>query len=276
MPWWFRTFFRGCADPARRTWLHFDGINFQADVWLNGHLVASRRRVAGTFRTFRFDVTDGVRPGRNVVAVEVLPVSFKNDLTLTWIDWNPKPPDRGMGIWREAYLTTSGRVTLDSPNVQSGARASGMGQARLTVSADAENSGSRPVDVVVRGSIGAIRFVQTVRLGPGERRLIEFDARRLSSARRPASAVWWPAGMGAQPMNRLRLQAIVDGHVSDDAGTAFGIRTVGTDFLSNGARRWLINGKPILIRGGGWAPDIFLREQPGACGHSCATSSTLG
>ncbi len=71
VPWWYRTEFELGDVPGARTQLHFDGINYRADVYVNGTLVAGSDRVAGTFRTYSFDVTDLVHPGTNALAVLV-------------------------------------------------------------------------------------------------------------------------------------------------------------------------------------------------------------
>lgn len=224
--------------------------------------MAGRNLVAGTFRTFRFDVTRYLRPGRNVLAVEVLPVSFLRDLTLTWIDWNPKPPDRGMGLWQDVYLTTSGPVTIDSPQVLTTLSLPGLERAGIEVRASVSNAGAAAVKTLLEGTIGSLRFARTVSLGPGQTRVVTFDPATDPQLEVSHPRVWWPAGMGGQPLYRLTLRAVVAGTESDRAETSFGIRSVQTDFLQNGARRWLVNGRPILIRGAGWAPDIFLREEP--------------
>jgi exo-1,4-beta-D-glucosaminidase len=71
--WWYRTEFKTPA-PSRsrdRFFLHFDGINYRANIWLNGHQIANSKAVAGTYRTYDFDVTSEVVAGKpNVLAVE--------------------------------------------------------------------------------------------------------------------------------------------------------------------------------------------------------------
>jgi exo-1,4-beta-D-glucosaminidase len=71
--WWYRTTF---TAPAGRTVysLIFKGINYRADIWLNGHKVASRQQAVGMYRSFEFNVTEFIAPGsRNVLAVKITP-----------------------------------------------------------------------------------------------------------------------------------------------------------------------------------------------------------
>ena len=262
VPWWYRTEFTLPAGGSESfTRLHLDGINYRAEVWLNGHLIADRTHVVGTFRAFEFDVTDVVRPGRNALAVQVFPVDPWRDLTITWVDWNPMPPDHGMGIWQPVYLTLSGPVSLRDPQVVSELALPGLETADLTVTATVRNDADHAVTAEVEGSIGDIRFSTSVDLGPGESKLVWFDPQRFTQLRLDHPRVWWPYQMGSQPMYSLALTVRVDGAESDRTSTGFGIRDVGSE-LRGGHRVFLANGKPILIRGGGWASDMLLRPQP--------------
>src|ERR1700719_3546051 len=111
--WWFRTEFTAPADAAGKIeWLHFNGINYRANIWLNGRQIADAKDVAGTYRTFEFNVTKFLKRGeRNALAVEVF-APGKDDLGITWVDWNPTPPDKDMGIWKEVFLTQSAAVSV--------------------------------------------------------------------------------------------------------------------------------------------------------------------
>ncbi len=104
--WWYRKQFATPATYAGKTvWLDFRGINYRANIWLNGKQIANSDNIAGAWRTYEFNVTDAVKPGReNILAVQVF-APTENDLAITFVDWNPAPPDKNMGLWREVYLT---------------------------------------------------------------------------------------------------------------------------------------------------------------------------
>ncbi len=71
--WWYRTEFAAPAAAARdeRLWLHFGGINYRGEVWVNGHKIADGATIAGAYRTYDLDVTQLVTLGkRNVLAIE--------------------------------------------------------------------------------------------------------------------------------------------------------------------------------------------------------------
>src|SRR5579872_5646687 len=117
--WWFRTEF-SISKPAKSEnfALHLDGINYRGDIWMNGKKIAGKEDVAGTFRIFEFDVTAALHEGRNALAVEVT-APTERDLAITWVDWNPTPPDKDMGLWKDVYITTSNTVTLRHPFIRS-------------------------------------------------------------------------------------------------------------------------------------------------------------
>ena len=102
---------RGARRPHLRDgrlWLHFGGINYRGEVWINGKRIADTTTVAGAYRVYDFDVTDALKPGgRNVLAVETFAPTEK-DLGINWVDWNPCPPDKDMGLWGEVDLVYDG------------------------------------------------------------------------------------------------------------------------------------------------------------------------
>ncbi|HFB97714.1 MAG TPA: glycosyl hydrolase family 2, partial [Bryobacterales bacterium] len=88
--WWYRKEFRLPGEFRDKTvWLHFNGINYRANIWLNGRRIAGTDEVAGAYRIYEFDISEAVRrDGANVLAVEVFPPRV-DDLAITFVDWNP-------------------------------------------------------------------------------------------------------------------------------------------------------------------------------------------
>ena len=116
--WWYRKqFVIPAADKGRTLWLRFGGINYRANVWINGKRIADSTQVAGAYRTYEFDITANALPGKtNVVAIETF-APTETDLGINWVDWNPCPPDKDMGLWGAVDLVTSGPVSVRSPLV---------------------------------------------------------------------------------------------------------------------------------------------------------------
>ncbi len=260
--WWFRTEFElPAADAGKSVALCFDGINYRANVWLNGRLLADTDAVAGAYRAYELDVTGVARAGSNALAVEVFP-PHADDLALTWVDWNPMAPDKAMGLWREVYLTTSGPVALKHPHVVSDLDLPSLESARLEITVDARNTTGRAVRGTLRGRAGTIAFAREVELAAGETRTVQLGSDEIQQLRISRPALWWPAGMGEQNLHDLELAFTVDGQVSDRARLRFGIREITSELTAGGHRLFRVNGRRVLIRGAGWTPDMMLRFSP--------------
>ncbi len=262
VPWWYRTAFRvPAAMKGRRLTLHLDGVNYRANVWLNGRRIASSSEIVGTYRLFELDVTESVSTrGDNVLAVEVSPPG-PTDLAWTWVDWSPMPPDRDMGLWRPVFLSASGDVVVRHPMVASRV-APALDRADLTVEADVRNLSAREVRGVLRGRIGEMAFEQPVTLAAHETRAVRFTPDLVPGLRVAQPRLWWPAGMGAPELYLLDLEFVVGRAVSDRQTLRFGIREITSELTTGGARLFRVNGRPLLVRGGGWAPDMLLRPDP--------------
>lgn len=260
--WWYRTEFTlPGAKEGRRLALHFGGITYRANIWLNGRQIARASDVVGTFRRFEFDVTGIAVAGANALAVEVFGPE-PEDLAIMWVDWNPTPADKNMGLWGAVSLTESGPVTLRHPYVESDLDLPSLKSARLTVSAELTNQADSPVAALVRGAIGPISFERRVALGPGEAKTVVFAPGEVPGLTVADPRVWWPYRYGDQPLYTLTMSVEAGGSTSDRAETRFGIQEYGSELTPEGHRRFTINGKPILVRGAGWSSDMLLREAP--------------
>ena len=257
--WWYRkTFTLPAADAGKTVWLNFRGINYRANIWLNGKQIAKSEEVAGAWRTYEFNITDAVKiGGENALAVQVF-APTETDLAITFVDWNPAPPDKNMGLWREVYIATSGPVALRYPAAMS--QVDSDGNAKLTVSAQLKNATNQPVKGTLKGNIESMQFSQEVELAPNETKDVVFDPGQYSQLSLTKPRLWWPAQMGSPELYSLQMQFDVNGKISDHAEIKFGIREVKSEVDQNKSRLFSINGKRILIRGGGWSPDMMLRE----------------
>jgi exo-1,4-beta-D-glucosaminidase len=259
--WWYRKpFTLPVSYKAKTIWLKFNGINYRANIWLNGKQIATSDDVAGAWRTYELNVTDAAKVGaENVLAVQVF-APTEHDLAITFVDWNPAPPDKNMGLWREVYLTSSGPVALRYPTVVSKLNTPANDSAQLTVTAQVKNGTNQPVQGKLKGQIENIDFEQDVELAPNEAKDVTFAPDRFSQLVVSNPRLWWPAQMGTPNLYKLSMEFEVDGAASDRTNTEFGIREITSDFNAVGGRQFHINGKNILIRGGGWTPDMMLRE----------------
>jgi exo-1,4-beta-D-glucosaminidase len=259
--WWYRTEFRTPDNSkGRRVWLHFNGVNYRANVWLNGRMIAGTKDVLGMYRIYDFDITPWLASGgANVLAVETF-AQTETDLGLNWQDWNPAPPDRDMGLYSDVYLHTSGPVEIRNPQVLTHFTDASNSRANLTVMAELHNATDKPISGSLDGAMEGAKFQQPVTLKPGEARTIKFTPDRFSELRVKDPAVWWPAQMGSPILHDLSLGFTIGNEVSDAQSIRFGIREITSELTAAGFRLFRVNGKKILIRGGGWAEDMLLRR----------------
>src|SRR5690242_9761585 len=139
-PYWYRVAINVPKSYKHRNiWLNFDGINYAAEVWVNGKQVGN---IKGAFIRGRFDISSLVQPGKQaIVAVRVSPQphpgvphehTIRNGMgrnggitaidgptflsTIGW-DWIPAIRDRDTGIWQKVYLSATGPVVMKDPQV---------------------------------------------------------------------------------------------------------------------------------------------------------------
>ena len=114
-PWWFKKQFSvdNFNSNNEELRLFIDGINYRANIWLNGELIASQDSIFGAFRQFEIDITNQAKPS-NILVFEIIPPKPR-DFYMGFVDWAPTPPDKYMGIYREVRLKRTGRVSLTCP-----------------------------------------------------------------------------------------------------------------------------------------------------------------
>jgi exo-1,4-beta-D-glucosaminidase len=260
VPWWYRIEFQlPPGFDGKYVQLHFKGINYRANIWLNGKLLADSSEVAGTFRIYEFDVTDFInRKGKNYLALEVT-APRKDDLAITWVEWNPAPPDKDMGIWHDVLLTASGAVTVRHLQVETQFDLPSLDVAHLTVRADVKNTSNNPVQGTLRGIIENISFSMKVDLEPNQLKMVTFDPSEYEQLNFRNPRIWWPNHYGEPNLYKLYLTFETGGKASDSQSVNFGIKQITSELTGENYLLFKINGKNILIRGGGWASDMMLR-----------------
>jgi exo-1,4-beta-D-glucosaminidase len=263
IPWWYRTEFTlAKGSPGIRTLLRINGMISSADVWLNGHPVAEQAAVVGAYPVHELDVTPLVQAGINTLALRVRPADPRTSLSIGWVDWNPPPPDNNMGPWRGVDIVRTGPVEIRFPQVTSTLSLPDLARAALTVKVEARNLDASAHDATITGTVAGVSLHRTIHLAPGQTQTVAFSPKGDPGLDLNHPKVWWPLGMGEHPLYDLQLAAAVDGAVSDRASATFGIRSVSAHLTQQGYRQFVINGRPVLIRGAGWAPDMFLRDDP--------------
>jgi exo-1,4-beta-D-glucosaminidase len=291
--WWYRTAF---AVPAgsQLQWLVFKGINYRAEIWLNGARLAGNQTVAGMYNEFEFNVTGRVRPGAdNILALRVTPEQAFQDLNgveladswFDWINWQylgfrlPSGrsgisfvPDRNAGVWKKVYLRTTDAVRIKHPYVATDLPLPATSPASLNVYCNLQNGRAVPVSGVLHGEISragkpSIGFQQNVTLAANEEKEIAFSPvsfRQLSVAN---PDLWWPYQWGTPALYHLKLDFKVGNADSDTADLDFGIRKVTqhrdashpSRVASGGDFYFQVNGIDFLVRGADYTPDLLYK-----------------
>lgn len=269
---WYRNEFQMPPSFKRdRIFLNFDGINWKANVYLNGRQVG---RLEGAFIRGKFDVTDCVKEGTNVLAVEIIKnahigaIKEKNKqstdfnggilgadnptfhATIGW-DWIPTMRGRNIGIWNDVFLTTTGKVTVQDPYVQTRLALPDTTQARLTAEVVVKNHDGKDVSGVLQGRVGDVTFEQPVQLKAGEERTVVFDADRFPQLQVKNPRLWWPNGYGTPYLYDANFTFKVGEEVSDARDFKVGIRQM-TFNEDGGVLNLYVNGRRFIGRGGNW------------------------
>ena len=265
-PWWFRKEFTLPADEAGKTViLILHGINYKANVWLNGDKIADSTQTKGPFRIIQIDVTKHIKTSGNVLAIEVLrpfnPEKEKGDLAIDYADWIHYPPDYNGGIVNNVEIKTYNKVGVQYPLVTTKFDLPSTQTAHLTVDALVTNYTGMPQNAVLKGSInGKIDFEKKVHLKANESKDVSFSTADFPQLNIENPRVWWPWQYGKPELNRVKLTMVVDDKVSNDLEEDFGIREITSKLIDTSSREFIVNGMPIMLRGAAWSPDIFQRR----------------
>jgi exo-1,4-beta-D-glucosaminidase len=282
-PWWYRTDFSAALASGQTASLVVNGVGGKADVWVNGQEVATSSTVTGSYTKFSFDVSKVLVSGTNSVALEVYPADPSKMLTVSDMDWNQLPPDNNTGIEFPVQLLVSNALSVDNAHVNQ-ATAADLSTSALTVKTDVTNPGASSQTGTVSATVtppsgGApIKLQQSVTVAARTTKTVTFAPGAFGALTIAKPQIWWPYQMGAQPLYTL------DTSVSGGNGTheTFGIRTVTSSLVGksasapDGVRQYAINGVPFVIRGGGYAPDLFLRYDPADTARQLALLKNLG
>ena len=280
--WFTRQFNINNLPEGRNVWLNFRGINYKAEIFLNGKRI-NRNTHEGMFLRKTFNITPYLRTDApNVLAVLVYPpthagnpnggqggdgqIARNNTMQYTpgW-DWIQPVRDRNTGIWDEVSITTTGPVCLSSPYVVTkvpGVRdpeTKAQREAFVNTSVELENTGDTSLKGVLVCETNGTRLTQPITLSPFEKKTVSLNPLAVKNPR-----LWWPNGIGEQPLYDMNLSFEIGNQVSDRERLRYGIREITSDKCpDNGGRRFFVNGQKIYVTGGNYInSDWLLRLSP--------------
>jgi hypothetical protein len=283
--WWYRTTIEVPGDyKHKHIWLNFEGINYSAEVWVNGHQAGT---VKGAFIRGIFDITSLVRPGsKATLAVLITPQphpgvphehTIANGLglnggitaidgptflsTIGW-DWIPAIRDRDAGIWQRITLSATGPVLVKEPLVTTDLPLPRTDSADVGVHATLENTSDKPQAGVLKGSFGDITFEQPVTLAPHAKQVVALDQKTTPALHLLNPKLWWPNGYGPQNLYKLHLGFEQKDEASDAQDVQFGVRKITYSVPGSDNLTISVNGVKVMIRGGDWGLDEAMKRIP--------------
>jgi hypothetical protein len=284
-PYWYRTVFevpKAYAD--KHVWLNLEGVNFSAQVWVNGKQVGTMK---GAFRRGIFDISPVVKPGKKaVLAVLVSPQPHPGDphehtirdgvgtnggitaidgptflSTIGW-DWIPAIRDRDTGIWQKVFISASGPVMIKDPLVTTDLPLPRVDSADVAVQARVENVTDQRQKGVLKGSFGDVSFEQSVEVAPHSSEIVKVDPKNTPAMHVEHPKLWWPNGYGPQNLYKLHLSFELDRKDSDSQDVSFGVRKFTYAVPDSENLTISVNGVRVFIRGGDWGLDEAMKRNP--------------
>src|SRR5215467_3399336 len=287
VPWWWRTDFTPNLTAGQTAQVVVNGVIGAANVWVNGTEVATSATVTGDYTRFTFNVTNLIVSGTNSLAIEVNPNDPTSMFTLDNVDWTQIPPDNNTGIQFPVQLQVDGALTVGNSHVNQ-SDAADLSSAALTVKTDVTNNTAAAQAATLTATITPpnsgtpITVSQSVTVPASSTQTVSFTPSSFPTLTIASPQVWWPYQLGAQPLYTLGV-SIAQGSTAGNSTTeTFGIRTV-TSYLTGsnaiepgGARAFKINGVPIVIRGGGFDPNLFLHYSASDIARQIALMKNMG
>jgi exo-1,4-beta-D-glucosaminidase len=287
VPWWWRTDFTPNLAAGQTATLIVNGVVGSANVWVNGTEVATSATVTGAYTRFTVNLTSLIRAGTNSLAIEVNPNDPTSMFTLDNVDWTQIPPDNNTGIQFPVQLQVDGALAVGNSHVNQ-SDAANLSSAALTVKTDVTNYTTASQNATVTATITPpnngtpITVSQNVTVPASTTQTVQFAPGSFPSLTITSPQVWWPYQLGAQPLYTLGVTVAQGATQYNTTTETFGIRTV-TSYLTgsnaiepSGARAFKINNVPIVIRGGGWDPNLFLHYSAADTAKQIALMKAMG
>ena len=278
--YWFRTEFDVPENYKDKiVWLQVDGINYRAEIWVNGYLLGN---MSGMFKPEYINITDFARIGqKNALAIKVYPVDMPgtikpkqwgatgefhnggdgniglNTTMLMSVGWdftfNDGIRDRNTGIWKNISLYATDKAVIRHPFIKSELSKPSYDLAKETVSVEVTNPTQRSVKCTVKGEIIGenITFSKDLKLFRGETKEICFTPEEFPQLTIKNPRLWWPKGYGSPYLYDANFTFKVGDKVSDSEDFKVGIRQM-TFNENNSILSLFINGRRFIGRGGNW------------------------
>lgn len=258
---WYLKDFIETAAPGEQVFLQLRGINYTAEVYLNGHKV-NKDTVQGMYLRHSFEITNMLATdGHNRLAILVYPPyeagkpnggqggdgtiakCVTNQYVAGW-DWIQPVRDRNTGIWDKVFIEKVKNVNVKDVHV----RTEGTGEAKVYVTAMVEEVAGNAVKGELKCVIGDVSSAETLKLQPFEKKLVRLPVMTINNPK-----LWWPNGMGEQEVYNVTVRFVSNKKLCDEEKTQIGIRDITTKWNTNTQSREIwVNGKRMFVKGANW------------------------
>lgn len=284
--WWYRTKVRIPDSFKDKTvWLNFDGINYHAEIWVNGRITG---RMTGAFKRRSFDLAKSgdAKAGKDIsIAVRISPqptVGTPSEHTMGttggpcggvarldgpvfgccvgW-DWLSGVRDREAGLWRKVTLSATGDAKLLDPQVVTDLPSlPKLDTATVCVNVPVRNLSEKPLEGTVTVAFDDVKVSKKVALGPSETKTVAFAPAEFAALRVKNPKLWWPNGLGEPALHDMKISLEAGGKASDGKSLKFGIRKF--DYFAGGKPEFAlaVNGVRVFMKGGNWGLDEMLKR----------------
>ncbi len=251
--YWYRSEFTAPkqSKSERRT-LVLEGINYHAEVWLNGKHIG---KVTGAFERGVFDVTDALRAGgANALAMRISPpphpgIPQEQSIlggpgenggmmcldgptfvaTEGW-DWIPAERDRDSGLWQDVRLVPSGQVKVGDahvvttlPLLQNGQM--DTSQTDVSIAVPLKNASDEAKKGKLTASFEGVEITKEISVAPGEQN-VELKPAEFPQLHLVHPRLWWPNGYGKPELYHLKIAFAEDDGDASTVTSQFGVREI--------------------------------------------------
>lgn len=228
--WYRKTFRVSKADKEKMTYISFDGVYRNSEVWINGNHLGKRPY---GYSSFRYDLTPFLKYGEedNVIAVKV--------------DNSAQPNSRwytGSGIYRNVWLTTTGKIAVDHWGTYVTTPVVNTEEALLMVTTQIRNSSGSRADVRLETVVYDADNRKVARAETGQVEIIIEGATVTQELTVENPSLW---SLENPSLYRV-VTTIRSGQlVADRYETVTGIRS----FEFDADKGFVLNGEPVIIKG---------------------------
>ena len=275
-PWFFRTKFKiNNILKYEIILLHINGINYKGDLYIDSKKV-NKEILIGTFIKFEFNIKEflDINKEEHYLIFKLIRPhnNWKNktkdeiDLAISFVDWSPEAPDSNLGVWQpcEIELIEKKDILISDFSVNTKLNNDNT-EGKLNINFYAKNYFNYKIKTNFNILLGNFSNFQSEYFSfePNEEKLISLNYEKYSNLIIKNPQLWYPYNLGEPKLHNLTIKSNKNNYTKTQK---IGLREIKIikNKINNKTiiRNYIINNKNVLIKGAGWTPDLFLRENP--------------